>query len=79
MTIIIEYIIEESLYTTLANLKERLDVWLLTVNRKTCLPELLGGGGRFYLGKRINKINYEGIGTCARITRSQATDSTDKK
>ena len=26
-----------------------------------------GGGGQFYLGKRTNKVEHVGIGTCARI------------
>ena len=43
-----------------------------------CLPELGGGGGgQFNLGKRMNKIEYEGIGTCARIEISQDTDNAD--
>ena len=33
-----------------------------------------GGGGEFYLGKQINKIEYEGTCTCAKIEVSQDTD-----
>ena len=36
-------------------------------------------GGQFYLGKRINKIEHEGIGTCARIEKSQDVDNADQK
>ena len=36
-------------------------------------------GGQFYLGKRMNKIEYEGIGTCARIEISQVADNADQK
>ena len=43
-----------------------------------CLPEL-GGGGQFYLGKRMNKIEYEGMGTCARTEISQDVDKADQK
>ena len=38
-----------------------------------------GGGGQFYLGKRMNKIEHEKIGTCARIEISQDADNTDQK
>ena len=31
-------------------------------------------GGQFCLGKRMNKIEHEGIGTCARIEMSQDAD-----
>ena len=40
-----------------------------------CLPEL----GQFYLGKRMNKIENEGIGICARIEMSQDADNADQK
>ena len=36
-------------------------------------------GGQFYLLKRMNKIQYEGIGTCARIEKSQDANNTDQK
>ena len=36
-------------------------------------------GGQFYLGKRMNKIEHEGIGTCARIEINQAADNEDQK
>ena len=39
-----------------------------------CLPEF-GGEGLFYLGKRMNKIEYKGIGTCARLEISQDADT----
>ena len=38
------------------------------------LPELCGGE-QFYPGKRINKIEHEGLGTCARIKISQDADN----
>ena len=42
-----------------------------------CLSEL--GGGEFYLGKRMNKIEYEDIDTCARIEVSRDADNADQK
>ena len=36
-------------------------------------------GGQFYIGKRINEIEHEGISTCTGIKISQYADSTDKK
>ena len=33
----------------------------------------------FYLGKRMNKIEYEGISTCARNEVSQDADDADQK
>ena len=42
---------------------------------KTCFPNL--GGGKFYLGKHIEKIEHEGIGTGARTEVSQDTDNAD--
>ena len=38
-----------------------------------------GGGGGFYLGKRIDKIEHEGMGTCARVEICQDTDNADHK
>ena len=38
-------------------------------------PELVA----FYLEKRMNKIEYEEIGTCARIEISQDADNADQK
>ena len=35
--------------------------------------------GQFYLGKRTNKIEHEGIGACARIEISQDADNADQK
>ena len=35
--------------------------------------------GLFYLGKRTNKIEHEGIGTCPRFEISQDVDNTDQK
>ena len=43
-----------------------------------CLPEL-GGGGQYYLSKRMNKIEHEGLGTCARIEISQDADNVNQK
>ena len=40
-----------------------------------CWGEGLAGGGQFYLGKRINKIEYEGIGICARTEIRQDSDN----
>ena len=38
-----------------------------------------GGGGEFYLGKLLNKIEHEGTGTCARTEISQdAADNADQ-
>ena len=36
-------------------------------------------GGEFYLGKRTDKIEHEGMGICARIEISQYTDNADQK
>ena len=36
-------------------------------------------GWKFYLGKRTNKIEHEGTGTCVRIEISQDTDNADQK
>ena len=49
---------------------------LLNVKMKTCLPEL---GGKLNLETRINKIEDQGIGTCARIEISQDADNADQK
>ena len=35
-------------------------------------------GKQFYLGKRIDKIEHEGVGTCARIEISQDEDNPDQ-
>ena len=45
-----------------------------------CLAELGGGGGGEggFLGKSMNKIEYEGIGTCVRIQISQDADNADQ-
>ena len=51
---------------------------LLTMKRKTCFPEL-GGGGQFYIGKRINTVGDEGTGICARTEISQDADNADEK
>ena len=45
-------------------------------NDRHCLPEL---GEQFHHGKRMNKIEYEGIGTCAKIEISQDADNADQK
>ena len=50
-----------------------------------CLPELSEGGGgggvggEFCLGKHIDKIKHEGMGTCARIEISQDAGNGDQK
>ena len=50
------------------------------MRRKTCLPELGGGGGgQFYLGKRIDKIEHKEIDTCARIEIIHDADNADEK
>ena len=69
-------IIEKLLYTTLRNLKEKLDVWFFD-----CEEEDLSSraGAQFYLGKRIDKIEREEIGTCAGIEISQNADNADQK
>ena len=36
-------------------------------------------GGQSYLGKRIDKIEHEGMGNCVRIEISQDTDDADQK
>ena len=41
-----------------------------------CLPEL---GGSVYLRKRMNKIEYERIGACARTEISQDADNAYQK
>ena len=38
-----------------------------------------GGGGQFYLGKSIEKIEHEGMGTRARIETSQDAGSADQE
>ena len=38
-----------------------------------------GGGEQLYLGKRIDKIEHEGIGTCARIEINQDADNADQR
>ena len=49
------------------------------MKRKTCLPELGGGGeGEFYLGKRMNEIEHDGIDTCERTEISQDSDNADQ-
>ena len=51
-------------------------------NDGQCLPELGGGGGgggQFYLEKHMNKIEYEGIGTCARIEIRKDADNADQQ
>ena len=35
--------------------------------------------GQFHLGKRTDKIEHEGMGTCARIEISQDVDNADQK
>ena len=40
------------------------------------LPEL---GYNFFLGKRIDKSEYERMGTCARIEISQDADNAEQK
>ena len=47
------------------------------MKRKTCLPELVGGGGGGIL--RMSKIEHEGINTCARIEISQDAGNADQK
>ena len=62
------------MHTTLRNLKERLDVWFVD-----CEEEDLSSRTRaqFYLGKRIDKIEFEEIGTCAgfEIVKMQITQT----
>ena len=36
-------------------------------------------GGQLYLGKHMNKIEHEGIGTCARIEINKDADNADQK
>ena len=36
-------------------------------------------GGEFYLGKRMNKFEHEGMGTCARIEISEDADNANQK
>ena len=50
-------------------------------NDRHCPSELGGGGGggQLYLGKRINKIEHEGMGTCGRIEVSQEAENADQK
>ena len=62
------------MYTTLKDLKERLDVWLVD-----CEEEDLSSRTRaqFFLGKRMDKIQHEG--TCAGIEISQDADNADQK
>ena len=38
-----------------------------------------GGGGQFNLGKRTNKIEHDGIGTCASIEISGDADNAEQK
>ena len=47
------------------------------MKRENFLLELgvRGGGGQFYFGNRMKKIEHEGIGTCARIEISQRSKS----
>ena len=45
-------------------------------NDRHCLPEL---EGQFYLGKHINKVEHEGIATCARTEIDQDADNMDQK
>ena len=42
-----------------------------------CIPER--GRGQFYLGKRVDKIEHEGMFTCAIIEMSQDADNADQK
>ena len=53
----------------------RANAWLVKAewSPDTCLQNWGGGGGgrQFYLGKRMNKLEHDGIGTCARIKISQ--------
>ena len=65
------------MYTTLRNLKKDQICGLLTVRRKTCFPEL-GGGGQFYPGN-LNKIEHEGISACAKIKIRQDANNADQK
>ena len=62
----------------LRNLKERLDVWLVDCEEEDLSSKTGGGEGEFYLGKRINKIEHEEIGACARIEISQDADNADQ-
>ena len=47
-----------------------------TSNDGHCVPEL---GGNFTLRKRIDKIEHEGMGACARTEISQDADNAGKK
>ena len=40
---------------------------------------LLQSRGQFYLGKQIDKVEHEGMGTRARIEVSQGADNADKE
>ena len=55
------------MYKALRNLKERLGVWFVDSKEEDMSCFGGGGGGQFYLGKHINRIEHEGIGTRARI------------
>ena len=69
-------ITDYSLYTTLRNLKERLDVWFVDCDEGDLSSRT---ERQFYLRKRINKIEHEGIGTGVRIETSQDVDNADQK
>ena len=43
-----------------------------------CLPEL-GEGSKFYLGKRMNKFEYKGMGRCAIVEISPDPNNADQK
>ena len=64
------------MYTTLRNLKERLDVWFVDCEEKDLSSRT---GAQFYLGKRTDKIEHEQIGTRTGIEMSQDPDSADQK
>ena len=64
------------MYTTLRNLKERLDVWFVDREDEDLSSRT---GVQFYLGKRRDKIEHEEIGTCTRIEISQDPDNEDVK
>ena len=57
-------------------LKEISDVWLVVCEEGDLSSRT---GAQFYLGKRMNKIEHEEIGTCAKIGTSQDVDNVDQK
>ena len=60
----------------LRNLKETLDVWFVDCEEKD-LPSRTGA--QFYLGKRIDKIEHEEVGTCAETEISQDADNANQR